>query len=184
MIEPRERQRRGTMLLGALLLTLGAVALAGRTLGFDVFDTGWPLLVVAPGVLLFALALNIGGQPGSAVAVPAGIVTMLGLVLAFQRATDLWATWAYAWALVAPGGVGVGLIAYGFLTGQREFVRAGMPVIAVGLGLFLGFGIFFEGVLGLNGAAITGTETLLAGGLVVLGVVLLVSGFIGRRSGD
>lgn len=176
-------ERRGMMLLGALLVILGVAALAGRSLGFGAFDLTWPLLIIVPGLLLFALAVTTGGEPGSAISVPAGIVTMVGLVLTVQNATDLWATWAYAWALVAPGGVGVGLIVYGFLTGQRQFIRAGTPVLAVGLGLFLGFGIFFEGVLGLSGPAIVGSETFLAVGLVVLGLVLLASGFIGRRSG-
>jgi hypothetical protein len=175
--------RRGTMVLGVLLLIVGVVALAGRSLGFDAFDLAWPLLVVVPGVLLFALSVTTGGDPGAAISVPAGIVTMVGLVTTIQNALNLWATWAYAWALVAPGGVGVGLIVYGFLTGQRQFIRAGLPVLAVGLGLFLGFGIFFEGVIGLSDPAIVGSETFLAGGLVVLGLVLLASGFFGRRSG-
>lgn len=176
-------ERRGMMLLGALLLIAGVVALAGRSLGFDALDLGWPLVVIVPGLLLFALAVTTGGRPGSAIAVPAGIVTMVGLVLAVQNALDLWATWAYAWALVAPGGVGIGLVAYGFLTGQREFIRAGLPVLTVGLGLFLGLGIFFEGVIGLSGPAIVGWETFLAAGLVGLGIVLLASGFVGRRTG-
>jgi hypothetical protein len=170
------------MVLGAVLLVLGVLALAGRSMGFDAFDLGWPLFVIVPGLLMIAAAVSAGGRQGSAIAVPAGITTMTGLVLAFQNVTDLWATWAYAWALVAPGGVGVGLVAYGILTGQREFVRAGMPILATGLALFLGFGIIFEGVIGLNGKAMVGAETLLAGGLVVLGIVLLVGGLLGRRS--
>ena len=183
MMQVPGSERRGMMLLGALLLILGIVALAARSLGLDAFDLAWPLLVVVPGLLLFALAVTTGGQPGSAISVPAGIVTMLGLVLTVQNALDLWATWAYAWALVAPGGVGIGLLVYGFLTAQREYIRAGLPVFAVGIGLFLGFGIFFEGVLGLSGPAIVGWETLLAGGLVVLGLVVLASGFMRSRSG-
>jgi len=58
---------------------------------------------------------------------------------------------------------------------------AGLPILGVGLGLFLGFGLFFEGVLGLNGTAIVGAESLLAGGLVVLGLVLLAGGLLNRR---
>jgi hypothetical protein len=84
---------------------------------------------------------------------------MVGLVLAVQNATDLYATWAYAWALVAPGGVGVGLVAYGFLSGQREVLRAGLPILGVGVALFLGFGLFFEGVSGSGRTAIGGAES-------------------------
>lgn len=176
-------QRRGTLILGAVLLLVGVLALAGRSLGVDVFDLGWPLLVIVPGLLLFAAAVSAGGQGGSAIAVPAGVVTMVGLVLAFQNATGLWATWAYAWALVAPGGVGLGLVVHGLVTEQRGVVQAGLPILGVGLALFLGFGLFFEGVLGLSGGAVVGAETLLAGGLIVLGAVLLVGGMTARRRG-
>ncbi len=180
-METRSTEQRGMLVLGGLLLVVGVLALAGRGLGVDAFELGWPLFVIVPGLFLFALAVTARGPAGAALAVPAGIVTMVGIVLAVQNATDLWATWAYAWALVAPGGVGLGLVAYGLVTGHRESVRAGLPILGVGLGLFLGFGIFFEGVLGLNGSAIVGAESLLAGGLVVLGLVLLAGGLLNRR---
>jgi len=41
--------------------------------------------------------------------IPGSIITIAGLVLAVQNTFDLFATWAYAWALVAPGGVGLGI---------------------------------------------------------------------------
>jgi hypothetical protein len=182
MFQTVEPERRGMMILGVVLVVLGALALAARAMGYDALELGWPLFVIVPGLVMFAVAVSAGGRQGSVIAVPAGIVTMTGIVLAVQNATDLWATWAYAWALVAPGGVGVGLLVYGSITGQREFIRAGLPIFATGLALFLGFGIFFEGVLGLNGPAIVGAESRLAGGRVVLGLVLLVGGFLGRRS--
>ncbi|MEW5991960.1 MAG: hypothetical protein AB1736_11535 [Chloroflexota bacterium] len=180
-METRTTEQRGMVVLGGLLLLLGGLALAGRALDIDLFAVGWPLLVVVPGLLLFAFALSVGGPSGAALAVPGGIVTMVGVVLAVQDATGLWATWAYAWALVAPGGVGIALLAYGIVTGQREIARAGLPILATGLALFLGFGLFFEGVLGLNGSAIAGAETLLAGGIVILGLILVAGGFLGRR---
>ena len=177
-------ERRGMMVLGVLLVIVGVLALAGRWLGFNALEVGWPLLVIVPGLMMFAVAVSMGGRAGAAFAVPGGIVTMTGFVLAIQSSTGLWATWAYAWALVAPGGVGIGLVAYGVLTGQLEFIRAGLPVLATGLALFLAFGIFFEGVVGLSGAAVVGAETLLAGGLVVLGAVLLLGGMRRTRSGS
>jgi hypothetical protein len=174
--------RRGMIALGAVLVVLGVVALAGRSLGIDFLGLGWPLFVIVPGVLLMVVAVSTGGAAGTAVAVPGGIVLMTGLVLAVQNATDLWATWAYAWALVAPGGVGLGLLVYGLATGQRDIVRAGLPVLGTGLALFLVFGLLFEGVFGLSGTAFVGAETLLAGGLVVLGLVILVGSLRGRAA--
>lgn len=176
--------RRGAVVMGVALVLLGGFALVGRAANVDVFDLGWPVLVILPGILLFVVAVSIGGPAGIGLAVPGGIVTMTGLVLAFQNTTGLWATWAYAWALVAPGGVGVGLVLYGLLTRQRDVVRGGIPVLVTGAGLFLGFGLFFEGVLGLSGPAIAGFETVLAAGLVGLGLLVIAGGLLGGRRGQ
>jgi hydrogenase/urease accessory protein HupE len=116
-----------------------------------------------------------------AFAIPGGIVTMVGVVLAVQSATGLWATWAYAWALVAPGGVGAGMLLYGIIAGQRDIARTGVPIVLTGLGLFLGFGLFFEGILHLSGPDLPVAEPALAVGLVLLGVVVILSAFVGGR---
>jgi len=174
--------RRGSIVLGAILVVVGLLALLGRELDVDLVSIGWPVFVLLPGVLLLAGSLFVGGRPGIGLAIPGGIVTMTGLVLAFQNATDSYQTWAYAWALVAPGGVGVGLVIYGVLAGERDSLRAGVPVLISGLGLFLGFGFFFEGIVGLSGARFVGFENAFAVGLVVLGVIVLVLGVVGRRS--
>jgi len=109
-------------------------------------------------------------------------VSMVGVVLSVQAATGLWATWAYAWALVAPGGVGLAFVLYGVLTGQPDVARDGVPILLTGLGLFVAFGLFFEGVLHLSGAALPLADSVLAAGLVVLGVVIVVVGMSGRKT--
>ena len=173
---------RGTIALGVALLAIGGLALLGRALSIDVLGLGWPLFVVVPGILLFVAGVSVGGRAGLAMAVPGGIVSMVGVVLSVQAATGLWATWAYAWALVAPGGVGLALVLYGLLTGQPDLARDGAPILLTGLGLFIAFGLFFEGVLHLSGSALPLAEPVLAIGLVVLGVVILVAGMSGRRT--
>ena len=180
MDQSPSRDRRATVVLGLLLIGVGAVFLIGRQLDIQLVGVGWPLFVIGAGVALFVLALAAGGSGGAGLAVPAGIVTMTGLVLAVQNATGLWQTWAYAWALVAPGGVGIGLLTYGLLIGDRDLVRGGGTAALVGLGLFLGFGLFFEGVIGLSGVRIAGAETILSVGLIALGVVVVLVGFAGR----
>ena len=170
------------MALGVVLVVLGLAALVGRSVGYDILAVGWPLFVIVPGILLLVVAISTGGAAGSAIAVPGGIVFMTGLVLAVQNATGLWATWAYAWALVAPGGVGIGLLAYGLATGQREFIAGGLPILGTGLALFLVFGLLFEGVFGLSGTAFVGAETLLAVGLVAVGAVILLASLRGRTA--
>jgi len=172
---------RGTIALGLVLLVVGVLALLGRLLSIDVLGLGWPLFVLIPGILLFAAGIAVGGRAGLGLAIPGGIVSMVGVVLSVQAATGLWATWAYAWALVAPGGVGLGFVAYGLLTGQPDIARNGLPILLTGLGLFVAFGLFFEGVLHLSGASLPLAEPVLATGLIVLGAVILVLGFTGRR---
>jgi hypothetical protein len=173
--------RRGAIAVGAVLIVVGLLALVGRAISVDVFSIGWPLFVLIPGLVMFATAVGIGGRAGIAVAIPGGVVSMVGLVLAFQAATGLWATWAYAWALVAPGGVGLAMVVYGLLTGQHDFVRFGLPILGVGLGLFLAFGLFFEAVIHLNGLHGRGWESLLALGLIAIGLVVIAGGLVNRR---
>ena len=173
--------RRGTIVLGLALVILGGLALLGRVFSIDLLGLGWPIFVLAPGIALFAAGLAVGGRAGVGLAIPGGIVSMVGIVLSFQAATGLYATWAYAWALVAPGGVGVALVLYGLLTGQDDLVRNGVPVLLTGLGLFVAFGLFFEAVLHLSGDALPIGEEILAGGLVILGAAILLMGVLGRR---
>lgn len=181
MLAQPDPARRGAVAVGILLIVLGLAALVGRAISIDPFSIGWPLFVLVPGLVMFATAVGIGGRAGIALAIPGGIVSMVGLVLAVQAATGLWATWAYAWALVAPGGVGLAMAVYGLLTAQRDFVRVGLPVFGVGLALFLGFGLFFEAVIHLNGLQAGSWEPLLALGLIALGVIIIVGGAVTRR---
>lgn len=175
-----DTSRRGTVLLGLALVLLGGLALAGRFMNVDLLSLGWPIFVLAPGIVLFAAGVAVGGKAGLGLAIPGGIVSMVGVVLTFQSATGLWGTWAYAWALVAPGGIGLAFVLYGLLTGQGDIARGGVPILLTGIGLFIGFGLFFEGVLDLTGEDGV-PELLLAGALVALGVVVVLYGLLRRQ---
>jgi lipopolysaccharide export LptBFGC system permease protein LptF len=87
----------------------------------------------------------------SGLCIPGAIVTMAGVVLAVQNTFDLYATWAYAWALVAPGGAGLGLFIQGLTTGRPALRAAGLRTMGIGAALFLVGAAFFEGVLHLSG---------------------------------
>jgi hypothetical protein len=183
MLGSRSPSERNSIVLGIALAVIGGLLLLARVLSIDLLALGWPLIVVAVGVGLFLAGLAAGGPGGLGLAIPGGIVGVAGVVLAVQQATGLWSTWAYAWALVAPGGVGLAMVLYGILTGQREIARNGVPVLLTGLGLFLGFGLFFEGVLHLSGFSSSLAEPAIAIALVVLGVVIVLVGLVGRRDG-
>ena len=175
-----ERSDRGPLVAGVVLVVIGLAFLAGRFVTVELGVDTWPLWIVVPGVAMLIGSLFIPDRGGVGLAIPGGIVTMVGLVLWVQSATDLYATWAYAWALVAPGGVGVGMFLFGLFRGYRDIVANGLRTILVAVGLFLGFAFFFEAVIGLSGNRIADLDTILPAALVVLGVVVLAMAFVPR----
>jgi len=173
--------RRPGIVIGLVLIAIGLLFLADRVVGFDLASAGWPLFVVVPGVLVLGWGLTMPGREGVGVAVGGGITTVVGLILAVQNATGLWATWAYAWTLVGPGGTGIGMVSSGLVRRDGSLVRTGLGSLAAAVGLFLAFGLFFEGLIGLSGRPFLTTEV----GpylLIVAGVVIVVLGLVrGRR---
>ena len=174
-------ERRMTLAIGVLLILGGATVLAIRQLGLDLGEAGWPLFVIVPGIVLFVVGLGVGGRAGTGFAVAGTVTAVTGLILAFQSQTDLYATWAYAWSLVAPGAIGLGLLLYGALTGQRDLALGGLWTLLTGLVIFIVAAFFFESVIGLSGDRIEGLDALLAAGVMVLGVAIVAVGLSGGR---
>jgi hypothetical protein len=177
-------ERRAYLVLGALLVVTGLGWLAARTAGVDLASVvgtlGWPLFVIAPGVVLLVLGLASPREPGQGMAVGGTIVTSVGLLLAYQDATDHWSSWAYAWALIGPAAAGLGLVLWSLLHGDRRGVSQGGRTLGGGLVMFgIGYA-FFEGLLGIGdgrgisaGAADVVPFLLLAAGLLVIGGALV-----------
>jgi hypothetical protein len=176
-------ERRGAMILGAILVVLGGAFLVSNITGFSL-DAAWPLFIIVPGLVLLGASFAFGGDAGLGLAIAGSIVTTVGLVLAVQEATGLYTTWAYAWALVAPGSVGVGMFLHGTFTGRQDLQRDGLRVAGVGLALFIGFALFFEGVIGLSGDGRPPLEDLLPILLIALGAILVVGSLVVRRRPD
>ncbi|MDQ4078222.1 MAG: hypothetical protein M3220_18495 [Chloroflexota bacterium] len=151
-IKRRSREGRG---LGLLLVVLGALfLLMGPPLGFWSFV--WPFFVMAPGLLLFYLVKQFGKRT-NILTIPATMITAVGLLLLLSNTFGLWASWAYAWALIFPGSFGLGLAVYGDLARKPSAERWGENLATVGVGIFLlGFilnaffavGGFLGGLLG------------------------------------
>jgi hypothetical protein len=177
-------ERRAYLVLGALLVAAGLGWLVARTAGVDlgtvVGTLGWPLFVIAPGVVLLVLGLASPREPGQGLAVAGTIVTSVGLLLAYQDATDHWSSWAYAWALIGPAAAGLGLALWGLLHGDRRGAAQGGRTLGGGLVLFgIGYA-FFEGLLGIGdgrgisaGAGDIVPFLLLGAGLLVIGGAIL-----------
>jgi hypothetical protein len=147
----------------------------------DIGSVLWPLWIVVPGVAMLIASFFIPPKGGVGLAIPGAIVTMVGIILWVQATYDLYATWAYAWALVAPTGVGLGMLLYGVVHRDGELVGDGARTTLVGLGLFLGFALFFEGVVGLSGTPIANLDQVLPYAIIGLGILLVVLSFFGGR---
>ena len=174
--------RRGSVVLGIVLIVVGALFFVDRIANLDIARFGWPLFVIVPGVLLLVAGLSMPGNEGSGMTVAGSITTVVGVILAVQNATGLWATWAYAWALVGPGGAGLGLALHGLVHGRPDEVSGGARTIGVALALFAGFGLFFEGLIGLSGEPFLRNTAVLPVLLIAVGVVVLIGGVLrGRR---
>ena len=168
--------RRSALVLGIALVALGGLALLGQAGGLTL---DWPAWILVPGIGLIIASIVVGGPGGSGIAAVGGIVTMVGIVLWVQEAYDLYQTWAYAWALVAPGGVGLGLAIFGLATGRRDDLRGGLGALGVGIVLFLVGFLFFEGVLNLSDGRFDElTDVAVPVLLVAIGVVVVIGAFL------
>jgi hypothetical protein len=175
---PVRRGSSGTALLGILLITVGIFFFIGQWLNIDWGAATWPFYVIAPGLALMAWGLT--QRDGSGLTVAGSIVTMVGLVLLYQNTTGNWESWAYAWALVGPGGSGLGMLLYGTRSGNRKMARDGFWQILVAIGLFVAGFIFFEGIIGISGERLPLPEWLLPVAVIAIGLLVLVRGFTAR----
>jgi hypothetical protein len=173
--KPQPARPRGggsSAALGIVLVVVGLFALGIVLFGVDLTQYGWPLFVIIPGLTLLVVGF-LGGGAGASV--PGGIVTMLGLVLAYQSSTGDWASWAFAWALIAPGGVGLGLYLQALRDRDPVGLRRGRTLMFVALLIFMIGFVLFESILGISGLdyGVFG-KAALPGLLIVIGLILLV----------
>jgi hypothetical protein len=178
---PGERSgSQGAALLGAALIVLGLIFFAGQQLNFDIGAAAWPFYVIAPGLALVTLGLT--QRRGSGLTIAGSVVTMVGLVLLYQNATDRFESWAYAWALVGPGGSGIGMLLYGTRSGDRKMARDGFWTILTAVGLFAVGLVFFEGIIGISGERLPLPNWVLPVAVIVIGVLVLLRGLTFRAA--
>ena len=169
-------------LAGAILILLGIAFLVVRfILSIFDFDFGrytWPLFIIVPGVLMFLSAFVLERQAGVTLAILGGMVTITGVILMIQNLFDLYATWAYAWALIAPTSMGLAKLLYGTLRGLGDEVKNGLAMTGVGAVIFVVAGAFFELIIDINGFGLNVSwlclPTLLIGGGIITLIVNLI----------
>jgi hypothetical protein len=127
------------------------------------------------------MAFGLTQARGSGLTIAGSMLTMTGLVLLYQNATDHWESWAYAWALVAPGGSGIGMLLYGTRSGDARMARDGFFTILTAVGLFAAGLVFFEGIIGISGERLPLPQWALPAAIIVIGLLLLLRGFTARH---
>ena len=177
-----KRPDRGALMIGGGLVVLGAVLLLGELFGFSFGEFLWPFIFIVPGILIFVSALSLQGGNAEGLAVFGSILTMLGLVFFTQTVFDLWASWAYAWALIAPTSIGLGQMIYGTHKGQESIVRAGRNLVNIGLTIFVVGFVFFELIIGLDGFGLASFGLpAIPIALILIGILILVHALIHAR---
>src|ERR1700674_964633 len=181
---PRRGRRQSTV-VGGLFVLIGAILLAGQFVHVDIGHYGWPFFVIVPGLVILFVALTASGAVSEGLAILGSIITVTGLILLFQDATDHYESWAYAWALVFPGAIGLGMILYGLTARRPGNLRAGTRLVGIALVLVLLGAAFFEGVIGIGGYQFDHNAGVVLGAIIIaLGAVMLVLNLTssGRRS--
>lgn len=166
------RLPRGNAVMGGILILLGIIFLIGQVFDIRVGGIIWPFIIITPGVLLFVAALAVEDEAGEAMVAVGSIISMVGLILLFQNVTGYWATWAYAWALVAPTSIGLGHLIYGRLKNRPELMQSGRDLTRVGLTIFVVAAVFFELIIGVSGFSLGGFVWPVL--LIILGLYLLL----------
>lgn len=162
-------QARVSALIGLLLIGLGVLFLVGQVLHINLWAFFWPFFIIIPG-LLFFVGMVMGGKPAGPLAIPGSIVTMTGLLLLYQSITGHWESWAYAWALIFPTAVGIGLLINGVWSGVGKLVESGKRWITAGVTILVIGGVFFELLIFREGFG----RLVWPGILIALGLYLLV----------
>jgi hypothetical protein len=152
---------------------VGLFALLIVLSGIDLTQNGWPLFIIIPGLTLLVVGFI---SFGAVATVPGGIVTTLGLVLAYANSTGDWPVWAYAWALVIPGGIGLGVYLQALRDHDHAALRNGRNLLFISLMIFLIGFVVFESILGISGRDYFGNfgKAALPALLIIVGAILLV----------
>jgi hypothetical protein len=164
-------QASSGVVLGALLVVAGFLFLVFRFAPWDVAQYGWPAFVVGTGFAFLVIGLLV--RPAVGLVIPGTIIAMVGGILAVQNAFGLWGSWSYAWALVFPTSVGIGIAIMGLVRHDRSQASQGAWTAAVGLTLFAVFAMFFEGLMHVSGVELGVLGTVFPVFLIALGLVLM-----------
>ena len=179
---PGRRRSGSSTAIGIVLVVIGIFALVIVLSGVDLTESGWPLFIIIPGLTLTVIGFV---RLGGVATIPGGILTMLGIVLAYSNSTGDWPIWAYGWSLVIPFGLGLGIYLQALRDHDQIAVRTGRTLLFVGLMIFLIGFVVFESILGISGRDYFGPigKAALPVLLILVGVILLFRSMQRSRRG-
>lgn len=157
---------------GLILVLTGGVFLADQLLGTGFMVDYWPLLILLLG-LTFFVGMLVAGKRGPWLAIPGAVLVTLGLIVFIQNWSNLWITWAYAWALLISA-MGLGMLIMNAYLRRQGLRRAAGLIIGIGLILFVFFGVLFEIILDIAGTDVQ-SGLFLGAGLIFLGFFVVFS---------
>lgn len=167
------QRNTGALIGGTVLVAIGILSLLGQIFsGLNFWGFIWPFFVMGFGAM-FYIGMFAGGKSVSGLAVPATIISAIGLILFYQNISGHWESWSYAWSVIVFA-VGLGIYimgAYGEDEGQRT---SGKGVMKVGVILFIIFGGFFEMIFS-AGARFGLRQVIFPAGLILLGLYLIIN---------
>jgi hypothetical protein len=176
---PTPRRSGSSIAFGVVLVVLGLFALVVQFTGFDAGES-WPLFVIIPGLTLLVVGYI---SLGTGALIPGAILTVVGLILAYQSSSGDWPSWAFAWPLVAPGGVGLGLYLQGVRNHDPHLLRQGRVLMFVAVIIFMIAFVIFGTVLNIGGYNYGWFgKAALPALLIVVGLVLLARSIARARN--
>lgn len=169
------QRNTGALIGGTALVAIGIISLLSQVFsGFNFWGFIWPFFVIGVGAM-FYIGMFAGGKPVSGLAVPATIITTIGLILFYQNVSGHWESWSYAWTVILFA-VGLGIYIMGTFGGDEGQRTSGKGVMKVGAIMFIIFGGFFEMIFS-AGSRFGLRQIIFPAGLILLGLYLIFNRF-------
>lgn len=136
-----EQKARLRLILGIVLILLGAWFIVVQIVPFLHEWFRWPAFLIAAGVMLVVIGL-VARVPG--LAVPACLVAGVGGIFYYQERSHDWASWSWAWTLILAF-IGLGMVLAALMGERRPWtlVGDGLRLIAVSAVLLVIFAAIF-----------------------------------------
>ena len=178
-MDSMERRTSGNLPVGIILIGLGGLFLVMQIFDINFWSFAWPFFIILPGLMFFLVLYATDKKEFAFLAIPGSIITSVGLILLFQSITGHWKSWAYAWLLIFPTSVGLGMYIAGD-RGEEKALRAlGLRLLRIGMMIFAIAAVLFE-IVFLFGDSMF-RNIVFPAVLILIGVYIVLQrgGFIG-----